>query len=59
MFAGMAAMDGKLYVTGGRDGGNNRSKAGEVLDLATMRWESLPEMTTPRFTTYQNMVHQM
>ena len=43
----MAAVDGKLYVTGGYDRGST-SKTGEVLDLATMRWSALPEMATPR-----------
>ena len=44
----MAGMNGKLFVTGGRDDDENRLKTGEVLDLATMQWESLPEMKTQR-----------
>ena len=46
MVAGMVAMGGKLYVTGGNDGA--ASMCGEVLDLATMQWEWLPEMNTQR-----------
>ena len=42
----MAAVDGKLYVTGGGDGGT--TTCGEVLDLETMQWEALPPMRTAR-----------
>ena len=47
MVAGMAAMDGKLYVTGGHNG--SPLSCGEVLDLSTMQWQSLPVMNTPRY----------
>ena len=50
MVAGMAAVNGKLYVTGGYNRENSSAlTTGEVLDLATMQWESLPEMTTQRY----------
>jgi hypothetical protein len=57
-FHKMQAIDGKLYVTGGINGGIlereeaffnvGTLKSGEVLDLATMQWSALPEMAARR-----------
>ena len=46
---GMAAVDGKLYVTGGGNkASTENTTCGEVLDLKTMQWEALPPMRTAR-----------
>jgi len=42
-----AALDGKLYVMGGRWGGRNL-RAAEVYDPATDRWTRLPDLPTAR-----------
>ena len=42
---GMAALDGKIYVAGGNDGGEDRV---ERYDPVTNKWEAMPAMTKKR-----------
>ena len=53
MVAGMAAMDGKLYVTGGRDGSNNTFKTGELLEVEMST--GAPSLRFPRDATLQQI----
>ena len=51
----MAAVDGKLYVTGGYDG-SNRVKSGEVLELATMQGGAAAKLARLLNTDLQRML---
>ena len=48
IFAGMAVLDGKLYVAGGREGGA-ASNLVERYDFETKAWDEVAPMATARY----------
>lgn len=47
--AAVAVVEGKIYAIGGSDGyGRGYLASGEVYDVATNAWSSIPPMTTAR-----------